>query len=333
MTLPDTLALGHGTGNDFVLFFDSDGAWDPNPAQVSVLCDRRRGLGGDGLIRCVLARHLIDQLPGAQGTEWAMDYRNADGSVAEMCGNGVRVCVAYLLHRQAITEDDLSGDGLAIATRGGVKHVWRDPGSGDLTVSMGAAGFDSLEFQGFMSAQQLTASTNPANSQPTIEVSDCQKTSSRSGYYVDMGNPHVVAMAEHGASGGLAASELDLSQLPVINGQPHAGVNVEFVDLPEVPESVATTASHEPVDLVMRVYERGVGETLSCGTGAVAAGVVASCCTGRNGLWRVHVPGGQVAVKVSDFGQSTTLGGAAVIVADVTLTPSWAAELLALGTP
>lgn len=331
MTFPTTLTLGHGTGNDFVLLFDPHGTCDPNPAQVSALCDRRMGLGGDGLIRCVPAVHMLDQLPGAEPDLWTMDYRNADGSLAEMCGNGVRVCVAYLLHCGAIAESDLADGGLALATRGGVKKVWRDSATGDVTVSMGTAGFSSVEFGEFTTALQLTGHDSDAAGRSAVHVSDCQQRGNRSGYFVDMGNPHLVALASGQDGEPLAAADLDLSLPPMVNGQPHTGVNVEFVDLPAAREVLAAKPAAEEVDIAMRVYERGVGETLSCGTGAVAAGVVASCYTGRNGMWRVHVPGGHVVVKVTQFGEQTSLGGAAKLLADVTLTPDWVAELQSLG--
>src|SRR3954470_21672596 len=114
------VAKGHGTENDFVLVLDADGARDVTPELVAALCDRRAGLGGDGVIRVVRTAAL--GLPG--DAEWFMDYRNGDGSVAEMCGNGIRVFVAYLLREGLVTLAD--GDVLAVGTRAGTKHVRRD---------------------------------------------------------------------------------------------------------------------------------------------------------------------------------------------------------------
>ena len=85
---------GHGTENDFVLILDREAMLDIGPAEVRFLCDRRAGIGGDGLLRAVLAKH-IDGWQG-DGSLWFMDYRNADGSVAEMCGNGARVFARFL---------------------------------------------------------------------------------------------------------------------------------------------------------------------------------------------------------------------------------------------
>ena len=121
---------GHGTENDFVLLPDADGALDLTPDLVRALCDRRAGLGGDGVLRVVRSAHVPDADPS---TEWFMDYRNADGSIAEMCGNGVRVYARYLVHA------GLAEPGhLRLATRGGVKDVDVPP-YGDVSVDMGPA--------------------------------------------------------------------------------------------------------------------------------------------------------------------------------------------------
>ncbi len=88
---------GHGTENDFVLIPDLDAALDLTPAAVAAICDRRAGLGADGVLRVVRAAKHPDGAAYAAEAEWFMDYRNADGSVSEMCGNGVRVFARYLV--------------------------------------------------------------------------------------------------------------------------------------------------------------------------------------------------------------------------------------------
>ncbi|CAM5253704.1 Diaminopimelate epimerase [Streptomyces tanashiensis] len=114
-TSPIPFLKGHGTENDFVIVPDAENAVDLPPAVVARLCDRRAGIGGDGLLHVVRsaahpdARHLADE------AEWFMDYRNADGSVAEMCGNGVRVFARYLEHAGHVTAGEVP-----VATRGGV---------------------------------------------------------------------------------------------------------------------------------------------------------------------------------------------------------------------
>ena len=121
-------AKGQGTGNDFVIIPDPDGHVDPTPELVRRLCDRRFGVGGDGVLRVVRSAAV-----GEQGPEWFMDYRNADGSVAEMCGNGVRVFARYLIEAGLA-----SGPTLRLATRSGIRSVWAEA-DGQFTVDMGAA--------------------------------------------------------------------------------------------------------------------------------------------------------------------------------------------------
>ena len=127
---------GHGTGNDFVLIADPHGALSVTPEQVAALCDRHRGIGGDGLIRAVPSRllpegrELLAEHPAA---EWFMDYHNADGSLSEMCGNGVRVFIHFLVHEGLV--DLPAGESLTIGTRGGMKTVVRT--AGGYAVDMG----------------------------------------------------------------------------------------------------------------------------------------------------------------------------------------------------
>ena len=111
---------GHGTENDFVLVFDPKEEISITSAQTAVICDRTYGIGADGLIRIT-----------KRNGQWFMDYRNADGSIAEMCGNGIRVMARYLVDRGHQPEGIF-----AINTRDGVKHL-RVPATGDITVNMG----------------------------------------------------------------------------------------------------------------------------------------------------------------------------------------------------
>src|SRR5271155_2256985 len=119
-------AKGHGTGNDFLILPDPDDATVLPPDLVARLCDRRTGLGADGILRAV-------RTSAGGPADWFMDYRNADGSIAEMCGNGIRVFAKYLL------DDGLAaGPEVAIATRAGTRTVRAEP-DGQFTVDMGAA--------------------------------------------------------------------------------------------------------------------------------------------------------------------------------------------------
>jgi len=125
-------AKGHGTGNDFVILPDPDGELDLGAGLVARLCDRHFGIGADGVLRVVRSAAAGEDAAGQQA-EWFMDYRNADGSIAEMCGNGVRVFAKYL-----IDQGLGAGPELAIATRAGTRAVRVQP-DGEFTVDMGAA--------------------------------------------------------------------------------------------------------------------------------------------------------------------------------------------------
>ena len=252
---------GHGTENDFVLLPDPDGSLHLTDDAVRRLCDRRAGIGADGVLRVVRSTHV----EGAdESAEWFMDYRNADGSIAEMCGNGVRVYARYLV------ESGLSQPGhLRLATRGGIREVDVEH-HGDVAVGMGRAvvGAD-------------------------VMVDGVAAT------FVDMGNPHaVVPVPSVDALGVLDPDRKDL--------------NVEYVeDLGEA-------------HLRMRVHERGVGETRSCGTGACAAVVATSLRLGapRDVRFLVDVPGGRLAVTWRED-DTALLSGPAVLVASGELCADW----------
>ena len=270
-------AKGQGTGNDFVLLVDPAGALSPSPAQVAALCDRRFGIGGDGLIVATRTEAMPEheRALGA-GTEWFMDYRNADGSIAEMCGNGVRV-FARLLEQEGLAD---MTDAL-VGTRAGVKHVRAVDGG--FSAELGVVRLDEGE--------------------PLVRVRGLPVA--RPGQRVDVGNPHVVvAIADDDE---LAA--LDLHTAPELEPVAPDGANVELV----VPQGI----SGDEGRIRMRVHERGSGETLSCGTGAVAAAfAVRHWAGGSPDRWRVEVPGGVVHVDVDrrDDGEHAWLTGPAEIV-------------------
>lgn len=263
---------GHGTLNDFVLVTDRHGMVRPSAADVRWLCDRRAGIGADGLIRAVKA----SAAPGWDGDPhlWFMDYRNADGSVAEVCGNGLRVFARYLLEQNLF-----SGTEIDIVTRAGLRHASIRP-DGQVAVTMG-----------------------PVTLGSSVRVTIAGGTwSART---VSVGNPHAVVLL----APGRRLAPLDLCTAPAwepADAFPD-GVNVEIVR--RLGERT----------LAMRVYERGSGETMSCGTGTVAAAAVAAAEAGdTEGMWRVKVRGGAVEVKLSDG--HATLTGPAVIVASGNVT-------------
>lgn len=290
---------GHGTGNDFVLVADPEGVHAISAEQVAQLCDRHRGIGGDGLIRAVPSR-LLDEgrqlLAENPDAEWFMDYRNGDGSLSEMCGNGVRVFVHFLL-AEGLAEMPAGGS-LTIGTRGGVKTIVR---TGDgYAVDMGPWEFIFPDEAAARAMDSLVSADGLEVPRPALSVS--------------MGNPHtVVALAE--------LTELRDTRLftaPHVDPTPANGTNVEFV----VP---AEPLVHDGVGTVtMRVHERGVGETQSCGTGACAAAVAIRHWAGQGApdAWQVKVPGGVVGVKfftVPSGREHVELSGPATIVATGTL--------------
>jgi diaminopimelate epimerase len=255
---------GHGTGNDFVILPDPDGTLELTPALVAALCDRHRGIGADGVLRVVRSAKHPDAAGYAADAEWFMDYWNADGSIAEMCGNGVRVFTRYLLAH------DLGPADLPIATRAGIVRAVAGPS--EITVRM-----KSPSLYGASTAT-VGALTVP-------------------GVAVDCGNPHLVCALPE-------LSGLDLHLAPGFDAAmfPH-GVNVEFV-------SPTGTDLH----VRMRVYERGSGETLSCGSGALAVGAVVLRDAGLTyGVVTVDVPGGRLTV--TQEGDDWWLAGPAVLVA------------------
>ncbi|MBD3943697.1 diaminopimelate epimerase [Microbacterium sp. NEAU-LLC] len=264
--MPQTIAFtkGHGTGNDFVIVPDPDGALDLSDDQVAVLCDRRFGIGGDGILRVVRAAAIDEGADAAaSGAEWFMDYRNADGSKAEMCGNGVRVFVRYLVDAGWV---DLDAGPLAIGTRAGVKTVTRNERGYE--VDLGAWRVDESE----------------------VLVRTRGGGAPRPGVGIDVGNPHVVVALPDEAE----LEGLDLAVQPILSPEPPHGANIEFV----VPSDPLV---HEGVGSIrMRVFERGVGETLSCGTGVAAAALAVRHWAGPAApdRWVVDVPGGTLGVRM-----------------------------------
>lgn len=282
--MPQTVAFtkGHGTGNDFVILPDPDGLLDLSDDQVAILCDRRFGIGGDGILRVVRSDAIDEGTDAAaRGAQWFMDYRNADGSKAEMCGNGIRVFARYLAE---VGWASLDGTPLAIGTRAGVKTLTRsDLG---LEVDLGPWLVDESEV--LVRARGIGAP--------------------RPGLGIDVGNPHVVvALPDAGELTGV-----DLTAVPMLNPEPPHGANIEFV----VPSDPLV---HEGVGSIrMRVFERGVGETLSCGTGVAAAALAVRHWAGPAApdRWTVEVPGGTLGVRMVQVGseQHVLLSGPATLV-------------------
>ena len=276
---------GHGTGNDFVLFADPDGEIDLTAAQLAAIADRHFGVGADGVLRAVRSKNLPDgaaALAEDDAAEWFMDYHNADGSVSEMCGNGIRVFTKFLLDNGLATLND--GETLPIGTRSGVRDVQRNLTG--FQVDLGRWSLDGGE--------------------PLVRAKNLDVQ--RPGLGINVGNPHVVvALASDDELDGA-----DLTFIPILDPEAPEGANVEFV----VP---ADPLVKDAVGRIrMRVHERGSGETLSCGTGAAAAALATRhwAGVGAPNQWRVDVPGGTVGVRMwaAEDGEHVSLSGPAELV-------------------
>ncbi|PWD50045.1 diaminopimelate epimerase [Serinibacter arcticus] len=290
------LVKGHGTGNDFLLLADPTGERELAPADVAALTDRHRGIGADGVIRAVRTSVAAATEPAAAAAgadaEWFMDYRNADGSVSEMCGNGLRVFVAFLVDEGLAVLPD--GGHLDVVTRAGTLRVHRT--GVDLTADMGRWGVPGGDVALAAGSDVLVTVAGVAGQRPGLSIT--------------MPNPHVVIAVADDAE--LAAA--DLTGAPLVDPVPAGGTNVEIVRA----EGEVVREGRRYGVLRMRVHERGVGETLSCGTGACAAALAAQVWAGPEAPsdWIVHVPGGTLVVALGPD-RAVSLSGPAVLVGDV----------------
>jgi diaminopimelate epimerase len=266
---------GHGTGNDFVLLPDTGATLDLTPAVVAAICDRRTGLGADGVLRVAPS-----STPGAA---WFMDYRNADGSLAEMCGNGARVFARYLVDAGLVAPGRF-----CIDTRAGVRAVHVPADGGDVTVEMGLARVDP---RGDVT---VTAADRPEQAWPAVAV--------------DVGNPHAVAFVTDLEQAGRL---LDPPQVSPAEAFPH-GVNVEF--------AVDRGPAH--VALRVHERGSGATLSCGTGACAVFAAARACAGADPSPDWTVDVPGGRLRLTQRGDG-GIDLTGPAVFVASGTLTPAW----------
>jgi diaminopimelate epimerase len=241
-----------GIGNDFVMIADPGDRIRLDGNLVRRLCDRRFGVGGDGVIRVV---------PGREGGELLMDYYNSDGSIGEMCGNGIR-CLALFAREQGMTSETE----IKVETRAGLKVVQVE---GELVrVDMGPPEFE---------ASRIPVKTDGDPLHVTIDLGDASFEAATLG----MGNPHAVIFTE-------APEDIPLEQIgPRIETHPMFPemANVEFAHV------------ESSDDVRMRVWERGSGQTMACGTGACAVAVASKVLAGMNPMMTVHMPGGDLTVE------------------------------------
>src|SRR5581483_11839380 len=248
----------HGTGNDFVLLVDLAGVRPLNPGVVSALCDRRVGVGADGVIR----------VTRSDDGAFFMDYWNADGSVAEMCGNGIR-CLGKLVYEHGLT--DLTE--LDVGTRAGVRHLTLHLDGRTVravTVGMGPPSFTRAEIP----------MAGPPDGRFQLEPFEAGGRTFKA-TAVSMGNPHLVLFAdEDPATIDVRAIGPSIERHELFPER----TNVEFVAV-------------EDGGLTVRVWERGVGETMACGTGACAALVAANEAGLVARRANVRFPGGVLDVE------------------------------------
>jgi len=270
----------HGTGNDFVVVDAVANKIDFDAQQVADLCNRHTGIGADGLLRIAPASDFE-----VSDANYFMDYRNADGSLAETCGNGLRVFARLLVELGY----EQTGS-FAIGTRAG-------------TVT---ATVDAQDLQFANIAIQMG---RPRQSSRNGHVGVSTDSGAFSGWPVFMPNPHCVVVVEDVAQAGA------LDAPPILNAPDvyPQGANVEFV------------ARRGDAHILMRTYERGVGETLSCGSGACAAAYVWASHEEMGQPWSIQVDvlGGTVHVDSDDAGSLTLRGPATVVAYGTLLGDSW----------
>ncbi len=281
----------HGTGNDFVVLVDLDDRLEVSPVLVRALCDRRRGVGADGVIRIGAPRSAAAAF---------MDYRNADGSTVEMCGNGVRVVAKLLVDHGLAAPDEAST--LRIDTRAGVRPVTVRQGPdgrvAEVTVDMGVPEFDPAQVP-FVPEQPVSAGREPRH-RLELDGRVLELTA------VSMGNPHAVLPAADVGRAPVGEIGPQLERHPSFP----AGVNVGFAEVAG------------PDRIRLRVWERGVGETAACGTGACAAVVALQATSEVGEQVAVDLPGGRLTVSYRAGGR-VLMTGPAVEVAGGRLCTAW----------
>jgi diaminopimelate epimerase len=276
----------HGTGNDFILIEDLDDAITVTPSLVTAMCDRYRGIGGDGVIRVTKGREA----------PFGMDLWNADGGQAEMSGNGMRCLARFLLDRGLFEGTELDVD-----TPAGVKRVAITLGGGEMTgarVDMGRPGLTRGQIPMRGPAGERFVGEPFPDAGPGYRAAA-----------VSMGNPHLVLV------GGPDPQSLDLPRVgPPLEHHPDfpERANVEFIQV-------------EDGRIDMRVWERGVGETLACGTGACASLVAANLMGLAGRRATVRSAGGDLDVEWAED-DNVYLAGPATFVFEGEVSDAWVAE-------
>ncbi|MFI7384109.1 diaminopimelate epimerase [Streptomyces sp. NPDC049813] len=282
-----TFLKGHGTQNDFVIIPDPENGIELSAAAVAALCDRRGGIGGDGVLHVVRSAAHPEARSMAAEAEWFMDYRNGDGSVAEMCGNGVRVFARYLQRAGHVEEGDL-----AVATRGGVKRVHIDK-EGLITVGMGRAELPAGEV--------------------TVSVGDRTWPATN----VNMGNPHAVAFVADLAHAGTL---YDPPPFAPATAYPD-GVNVEFV-VDRGPGQLAMRVHERGSGETLSC---GTG-ACAVAVAAARRDGLDPAATGAPVTYEIDLPGGRLTITERPGGE-IEMTGPAEIVAEGMIDADWFATI------
>jgi diaminopimelate epimerase len=243
-----------GIGNDFVMLADPRDELELTPRLVRALSDRHFGIGADGVIRVA---------PGVDGADLSMDYVNSDGSIGEMCGNGIR-CLALFAREEGMTD----ATHMQVATRAGLMTI-EVGDNGRVRVDMGAPIFEPaaipIRWEG----------TEALHAKLDVDEEVVEATC------LSMGNPHAVLFVD------------DPERAPVATLGPRLETHEAFPNRANV--EFVRVVSPERVE--MRVWERGVGETLACGTGACAAAVASRLIGGADAAMVVSLPGGELEIE------------------------------------
>ncbi|MDY6794308.1 MAG: diaminopimelate epimerase [Actinomycetota bacterium] len=277
----------HGTGNDFIII-DAQGGEPLRPSEDIIdLCRRHTGIGADGVI---FATHA------SQGFDAGMRIFNADGGEAEMCGNGIRCLAKYLYERKGLVKDTM-----IIETVAGPRKLRLEVERGRVTeveVEMGVPEF---------AADNLPPINEPT--QPGVLKLTIESGEQLPAVCLSMGNPHCVLFVE------------DTKNAPVVEIGPQVERHHQFPDRVNVGFAQLVSPHH----LLLRVWERGVGETAACGTGACAAFVAAVHTSRGESPMRVRLPGGELRLKEGENGH-VFLAGQVVEIFVAELGPFWRGE-------
>ena len=274
----------HGTGNDFIILDGMERGVFISPGEVKALCRRHTGIGADGVIFACTS---------SGGMDVAMRIFNADGSEAEMCGNGIRCLAKFAYERMGIRKEKMM-----IETAAGVKPLRLtlvDDLVEEVEVEMGLPEFLSKD---------LPDAGDPSRpGEVTISMEDGEHISA---VCLSMGNPHCVIFVENAA------------HAPVDSMGPLIERHKSFPNRTNVGFAQIT----EGGNIVLRVWERGVGETQACGTGACAAAVAALHTGKAVSPMEIRLTGGALKIRIDDFGH-VHMTGPAVEVFDGELNPVW----------